>query len=133
MIYTTYFAKLKKLPNNIIPVSICAKPPTGYKGKEFKKLAPTYDILMSYKQDHNEEKYIKKYNNEVLRNLITDEVVYDLYELIGVDITGEGFGSIPNGGADVALVCYEKSDSFCHRHLVAEWLKLNGYKCKEWE
>ena len=28
MIYTSYFAKLKALPNNIIPISICAKVPS---------------------------------------------------------------------------------------------------------
>jgi hypothetical protein len=27
MIYTSYFAKLRKMPNNIIPVAICAKIP----------------------------------------------------------------------------------------------------------
>lgn len=32
MIYTSYFAKLKKLPNNIIPISICGKAPEFYKG-----------------------------------------------------------------------------------------------------
>jgi len=25
-------------------------------------------------------------------------------------------------GQPVVLLCYEKSGSFCHRHLVAEWL-----------
>ena len=49
MIYTSYFAKLNKLPNNIIPISICAKPPHFYKGLQYKKLAPTYDILMKCK------------------------------------------------------------------------------------
>ena len=29
-IYTSYFAKLKKLPDNIIPISICAKVPNWY-------------------------------------------------------------------------------------------------------
>lgn len=106
MIHTTYFAKLKKLPDNIIPVSICAKPPTGYNGKEFKMLAPTYDILMSYKRYHDEEKYIERYKKEILRNLIADEVVYDLYDLIGVDITGEGVNSIPNGGGVLTLLWF---------------------------
>lgn len=41
MIYTTYFAKLKSLPKDIIPISICGKAPTGYKGLEYKKLAPS--------------------------------------------------------------------------------------------
>lgn len=34
--------------------------------------------------------------------------------------------------AAIALICYEKPSDFCHRHLVAEWLNQNGYKCEEW-
>lgn len=30
MIYTSYFAKLKSLPDNIVPISICAKAADGY-------------------------------------------------------------------------------------------------------
>ena len=36
-------------------------------------------------------------------------------------------------GRDVALVCYEKPEGFCHRHLVADWLNENGIVVKEWE
>lgn len=50
MIYTTYFAKLKSLPENIIPISICGKPPVGYKGLQYKVLAPRYDFFMKWKE-----------------------------------------------------------------------------------
>ena len=33
----------------------------------------------------------------------------------------------------IALICYEKSEDFCHRHLVAYWLKCNGYECEEYK
>jgi len=46
MIYTSYFAKLKSLPEDIIPISICAKSPNWYKGLQYKRLAPTYDLLL---------------------------------------------------------------------------------------
>ncbi len=45
MIYTTYFAQLRNLPENIIPVSICGKVPNWYKGLQYKKLAPKYDFF----------------------------------------------------------------------------------------
>lgn len=32
MIYTSYFGKLKKLPDNLTPIAICAKCPNGYQG-----------------------------------------------------------------------------------------------------
>ena len=41
-IYTSYFAKLKSLPEGIIPISICGKAPSWYEGAQFKVLAPKY-------------------------------------------------------------------------------------------
>ena len=29
------------------------------------------------------------------------------------------------------LLCFEGKDEFCHRHLVAEWLRRNGYDVRE--
>ena len=52
MIYTTYFAKLKDLPDYIIPISICGKAPDWYKGLQYKKLAPKYDFFMKWKKNH---------------------------------------------------------------------------------
>ena len=51
MIYTSYFAKLKSLPDNIIPISICGKAPKGYNGLQYKKLAPKYDFFMKWKEN----------------------------------------------------------------------------------
>ena len=48
MFYTTYFAKLRSLPEDIIPVAICAKPPIGFKGYTFRQLAPKYDAFKHY-------------------------------------------------------------------------------------
>ena len=32
----------------------------------------------------------------------------------------------------IALVCYEKPQDFCHRHLVAKWFEENGIIVEEW-
>ena len=124
MIYTSYFAKLKSLPKDIIPISICAKSPNWYKGLQYKRLAPTYDILMKYKQDGNKEDYIRSFNEQVLSRLNASEAVFDLGRLADKDNTYYSF--------DICLFCYEKSSDFCHRHLVAEWLRKDGYDCEEW-
>lgn len=55
MIYTSYFAKLKSLPDNIIPISICGKAPDWYKGLQYKKLAPKYDFFMKWKENHDND------------------------------------------------------------------------------
>ena len=121
MIYTTYFANLRNLPKNIHPISICGKAPEWYDGKQYKKLAPKYDFFMEWKKNHNNDYYIKCFKEQVLDKLNVDDVIYDLVGILDV-----------NEGVDIALVCYEKPNDFCHRHLVAKWLLENGYLCKEW-
>lgn len=119
MIYTSYFAQLKKLPSNIITISICAKAPDWYRGLQYKKLAPKYDFFMKWKENHDNDYYIKCFNEQVLNKLDVSTVVKNLTDL-----------SLMN---DFALICYEKPSDFCHRHLVADWLNKNGFNTKEWE
>ena len=128
MIYTSYFAKLKSLPENIIPISICGKAPDWYKGLQYKKLAPKYDFFMKWKENHDNDYYIKCFNEQVLNKLCIYDVMRDLLELTNMtDRIGIG------GGKDICLICYEKPDDFCHRHLVADWFGKYGIKCKEWQ
>ena len=123
VIYTSYFAKLRSLPDNIIPISICGKAPEWYKGLQYKKVAPKYDFFMKWKQNHDNDYYIKCFNEQVLSTLNATSVVEDLMRLANVT-------DLENN--DIALICYEKPMDFCHRHLVAEWLKENGITCEEW-
>ena len=69
MIYTSYYAKIKKLPEDVIPVSIAGKAPKGFKGIQYKKLAPKYSFFSVWKETHDNEYYIKHFNEEVLANL----------------------------------------------------------------
>ena len=124
MIYTSYFAKIKELErNNIIPISICGKAPDWYKGLQYKKLAPKYGFFMEWKKNHDNDYYIKHFRSEVLDQLKATDVILDLSRLIYSFNIGEN---------NIALICYEKPSDFCHRHLVAEWLNQNGFKCEEW-
>ncbi len=124
MIYTSYFAKLKELENhNIIPISICGKAPDWYKGLQYKKLAPKYGFFMEWKKNHDNDYYIEHFKTEVLDKLDAADVILDFSRLIY---------SFNIGESDICLICYEKPSDFCHRHLVAEWLNQNGFKCEEW-
>jgi uncharacterized protein YeaO (DUF488 family) len=118
MIYTTYFAKLKSLPETIIPISICGKAPDFYNGLQYKKLAPKWWFFQEWKKTHDNGFYIDNFNKLVLAPLNAESVVKELTEMAG--------------GNDIALVCYEKPGDFCHRHIVSKWLRRRGYNCVEY-
>lgn len=119
-IYTSYFSKIKELESvGITPIAICAKLPDWYQGATYKALAPTYDCLMAYKRDNDADAYTERYKREKLSKLSPSEVVEQLRNL--------------SNGNDIALICYEKPSSFCHRQLVAAWLnQYLGLDAEEW-
>ena len=118
MIYTSYFARCNKLPKGLVPISIARQAPAGYKGLEYKTLAPTWDILSEYKRTKDERIYIQQYNYQLFL-LSADQVVKELKELAQSN--------------QIILLCYEKPNDFCHRHLVAQWLTEHGYDTQEIE
>ena len=122
MIYTSYFGKIKSLPKSIIPISICGKAPDWYTGLQYKKLAPKYHFFMKWKETNDNDYYINHYHSEVLDKLDAQFVIADLKHLCNESMYSD---------IDICLICYEKPSEFCHRHLVAEWLRNNGYECKE--
>lgn len=134
MIYTSYFAKLKSLPDNIIPISICGKAPKWYKGLQYKKLAPKYDFFMKWKENHDNDYYIKCFNKQVLEPLFITKVITDIHLMMPVEMREKMQAPVwRSPDYHVALLCYEKPDDFCHRHLVADWLNKNRIECREWE
>lgn len=132
MIYTTYFAKLKSLPEDIIPISICGKAPSWYKGLQYKKLAPKYDFFMNWKENHDNDYYIKCFNEQVLDKLNVSQVIGDLIHLTFESLNGSSHDKNIAFDKNIALICYEKPTDFCHRHLVADWFNKNGIPCEEY-
>ena len=120
MIYTSYFAKVNKLPENARCISICLSPPKGYNGLEYKALAPTWDILKKYKMNMDQDEYAAAFR-AMLSRLNPREVLKDFYSMLNYE------------DRDMILLCYEKPPDFCHRHLVAEWFTNNGYPVEEYQ
>lgn len=134
MIFTSYFANIRKLPKNVIPIAICAGVPTWYKGALYPKLAPDYELLMKWKCDHNNDDYAECFKATVLNNLDVIRTVHELHMLLPDTARRQMQTSVWNSPDwHVALVCYEKPGDFCHRHLVADWLNQNRFMCEEWE
>ncbi len=121
-IFTTYFANLRKIPEDVIPISISVKPPKGWKGLSYPKLFPTEKMIADYKRSGDERKMMQSYNTEILGKLNPFEVLKDL-DKISVEYTEWLTDKDVDHGLKIALVCYEKPGDFCHRRLVARWLK----------
>lgn len=132
MIYTSYFAKLNKLPENVIPISICGRAPEWYTGLQYKKLAPKYEFFMKWKETGDNDYYIRCFNEQVLDTLRADIVLSELQLKLPYDVREEMQCPVHRDSLyHIALICYEQPGDFCHRHLVADWLCKNGIECTE--
>lgn len=77
--------------------------------KEIKELAPTWGLLQDFRNNKiNEAQYIERFNKQLSR---LDPA--DIYERI----------KILAGDNEAVIMCHCNKQSFCHRHLVAEWLE----------
>lgn len=104
--YTSYFGQIKKISN---PVSISRFPPFWYKGPRYSLLAPSEQLLNLYKLGKiSNPEYTIRFN-DYLKTLDAAKVYETLTQSYG----------------DCVLLCYEKSNEFCHRHLVSKWLEEN--------
>ena len=83
----------------------------GYEGRCYPKLAPKkefwkkwHDNIGKIPEEENTRFYIEEYYKQVLSKL-DPEVVHSALNY-------------------TTLLCYEDSDDFCHRHIVAAWFNL---------
>lgn len=107
-IYTSYFGNSKKLQQaGIKVIGIALYPPRWFYGISLKQVSPTKSILFA--KDQTQEEYIRRYKSEVLAQ-------QDMCQFLKTV-------EMVSGGQDVALCCYEKPEDFCHRHILADWIK----------
>ena len=112
MIFTGNFSNISKyVKAGYVPVSISLYPPKWYTGYQYKKLAPTYEMLRMA-----ENKYREKYAL-LLSSLRKEKVLEEIRAFCM--------------GANIVLLCFEKEGEFCHRRLVAEWLQQISGEIKE--
>lgn len=96
--FTSNYARLKRLPAELRPVAISIKPPYWCKCDREMRLAPTVEMLQMSPADYN---------------LAFDAILATL------DPT-EIFTSL---GDNAVLLCFESPNIACHRRRVAEWLE----------
>ena len=108
IIKTGYFAYIKKYKKlGYTTISIARWVPKWYDGERYPELAPSNFLLSKYKNNLITEEdfkieYIKGLNRNVVENFIN---------------------SISEKYDRVILLCYEKCGDFCHRHILADYIK----------
>lgn len=57
MIYTSYFANVKSLPSEVIPIAICGGVPEWWCGLQYRKLAPKREFFNEWKSSGDNDYY----------------------------------------------------------------------------
>jgi uncharacterized protein YeaO (DUF488 family) len=124
MLYTTYFNKINKLPEEVIKLIITRFPPKWFDINKYKntylckELAPSKEILLKYKEDNNWEEYVEAF----YKQFNSDELIKEKYNKLMKSL---------KSGKDFALICYEKDYIHCHRYLLAQKFIEQGIEWKE--
>lgn len=125
-LYTSYFANWRnwKKLNNTFNVAV-----TRFKPKymDFKRegieliqpLSPPKELLLAYKNNKVTEKdFEKQFRKYIISN---EESIKSIDEIC----------RCLDNGTNVLMLCFEKKDMFCHRHILSQIFNKIGYKTKE--
>lgn len=105
-VYTSYFSRASKIVPDRRLVSIARTSPEGWNCGFIRELNPSQSLLYNYKQGKvTDKEYEETYQLETL-NALDPQEIYN-------QVKGK------------VLCCWEKSDCFCHRHLILKWLQKN--------
>lgn len=101
--FTSYYAKHGTDRN---AVAISAKPPPWYVGVTYPLLAPSWDMIKGVKSgEMSEAEYTAQY--------------LQLLKKRGAS----PYRAMSDLGENAILLCYEKPEDFCHRHIIAHWIE----------
>lgn len=116
MIYTSYLANVKKLPQDMKKILVIRWKPRNTMNVEkygmewWPQLAPSELILSKYKDGSiNWKQYREMFIEHANINTMFQDALEQVKEL--------------NKTQDVCLICYEKNDLECHRSIIREILK----------
>jgi uncharacterized protein (DUF488 family) len=116
MIYTSYFSSKKYNKENGISIARYNK---FWDGESYPLLYPSASLLAWWKDlnksEQNDIWFTEQYEQAYFKETLD---VLDPHR-VAAELEGK------------VLLCYEKSEDFCHRHLVAEWLRRYGYEVEE--
>ena len=122
-LYISYFAKLRKLPSNILPLSTAVYKPKWYDGLSIRELSP-YKIkdveCIDCDHAHHETCSFLKQYREYLETLDFDEIYHKL----------NAVSELSN--MDVCLLVYEVTSNPCsERGPLVDWFRKHGVELVE--
>jgi len=89
-------------------VSIANSAPQFYQGPTYRPLVPPWRLVKAYKEEKIDEVgYIDEYYKQLMQ-LDPQEVYNELFVI---------------HNENPVLLCWEPAGEFCHRRIVAEWLR----------
>ncbi len=118
-VFTSCFKFAKGLnPERYFVVSISRFPPRGFKGCNCFEFAPSVRLLKEYKEGLRNDHYAYRYRRDVLEKID----VHRVFEWLARQACGR----------DIVLCCFEPAFEFCHRRLLAHYVKeVWGYSIEE--
>lgn len=112
ILYTSYISKISKLDaQGILPVAIVNYLPRNLHVMNLSYLSPPAQTLAKYKKIKDSKVFTMEYA-KYLNTLNINEVLNHIESIM-----------TNHDNKTIALVCYEKSGDFCHRHILAEWIE----------
>lgn len=111
-IRTGYFAKLQKyIELGYVPIGIVRFKPKWYFHKNKELFAPSIQLLLSFKDGEiTSEEFSNLYIEELKskNGVLKFKEMVRIYKILGVE--------------KIVLLCFEKAEDTCHRHVLAEYL-----------
>jgi hypothetical protein len=123
MIHTSYFSKYKE--DNGVCIALGAN---WWKGERAPELAPSPKLIYWYKSSIANINTLEDKEYANLQKLRVEEVYKQKYlEQLSLLNPAEIYAKYDGK----VLLCFERPVDFCHRHILAEWLRNAGFKCEE--
>lgn len=118
-IYTTNYTKASRLSNkHYLKVSISYIRQREFDGMHIQSFAPSKQLFEDYKNGLSPEQYEIRFREQI-GNLAD---IYAFFKIMAKQAKGR----------DILLLCYEKKNAFCHRHILSDIIyERYGYRIKE--
>lgn len=118
-IYTTNYTKASRLSNKYyLKVSISLIRPRDFDGMHIQSFAPSKQLLEDYKNGLSPEEYETRFREQI--DQLND--IYAFFKIMAKQAKGR----------NILLLCYEKKNAFCHRHILSDIIyERYGYRIKE--